>query len=186
MTEVQNRVLYVIVCAAGPAPQVDRLVALAQTRGWDVCLIATPAAVPFLDVPALEKQTGHPVKSHYRQPGEPRSNSTPRADAIIVAPATYNTINKWAAGTSDNYALGILAEAFGLHIPVVVLPFVNSALAAHFAFQRSVSELRKAGAQILMGQGTWQPHAPHTGGQHIDEFPWHLALDAAANAGVEG
>jgi hypothetical protein len=39
--------------------------------------------------------------------GEPRS---PKADAIIVAPATYNTISKWAAGVSDTYALGILAE----------------------------------------------------------------------------
>ena len=45
--------------------------------------------------------------------------------------ATYNTINKWANGISDNFALGILAEAVGLRIPVAVLPFVNSALASH-------------------------------------------------------
>lgn len=179
MTVRQGRVLYVIVCAAGAAPHVDRLVTLAQERGWDVCLIATPAAVAFLDVPALEEQTGHPVKSVYRQPSEPRSNSFPQADAIIVAPATYNTINKWAAGTSDNYALGVLAEAFGLGIPVVVLPFVNSALAAHFAFQRSVTDLRKAGARIIMGPGSWQPHEPHTGGQQLDTFPWAHALDEA-------
>ncbi|WP_462188076.1 flavoprotein [Frankia sp. CcWB2] len=152
---------------------------LIQTRGWDVCLITTPAAVAFINIPALEEQTGHPVKSVYRQPGEPRSNSFPQADTIIVAPATYNTINKWAAGTSDNYALGVLAEVFGLGIPVIVLPFVNSALAAHFAFQRSVTELRKAGAHILMGPGAWQPHEPHTGGQHLDTFPWGLALDEA-------
>jgi hypothetical protein len=44
-----------------------------------------------------------------------------------------------------NFALGILAEAVGLRIPVVVLPFVNSALAAHPAFQRSVTLLRDAG-----------------------------------------
>jgi hypothetical protein len=34
----------------------------------------------------------------------------PPADAIAVAPATYNTINKWAAGISDTLALGILCE----------------------------------------------------------------------------
>lgn len=64
--------------------------------------------------------------------------------AVIVAPATYNTINKWAAGASDNHALGVLAETFGLGIPVVVLPFVNSALAAHFAFTRRVADLAAA------------------------------------------
>src|SRR5262245_60089844 len=85
-------VLYVIVCAAGPATHVGRLVDLAHDRGWDVQLIATPAALDFLDIPALEAHTGRSVRSHYRKPGQPRS---PKADAIIVAPASYNTINKW-------------------------------------------------------------------------------------------
>lgn len=40
-----------------------------------------------------------------------RVRSLPHADVILVAPATYNTINKWALGVTDNYALGILAEA---------------------------------------------------------------------------
>ena len=82
-----------------------------------------PAALDFLDMQELEEQTGHPVRSEYRKPGNTASGrSLPKADAIIVAPATYNTINKWANGISDNFALGILAEAVGLHIPVVVLP----------------------------------------------------------------
>ncbi|SBW27080.1 Coenzyme A biosynthesis bifunctional protein coaBC [Candidatus Protofrankia californiensis] len=181
MTEKPNRVLYVVVCAAGTAPYVGRLVKLAQGRGWDVCLVATPAAVAFLDVPALAGQSGHPVKSVYRRPGESR-NSFPPADAVIVAPATYNTINKWAAGISDNYALGVLAEMLGLGVPVVVLPFVNTALAAHFAFRRSVTELTDAGVRVLMGPGSWQPHEPHTGGRQLDAFPWAFALDEAERA----
>jgi phosphopantothenoylcysteine synthetase/decarboxylase len=110
----QSRVLYVIVCGAGPAGEVGQLVELAQDGGWAVQIIATPSALAFIDIPKLEAQTGEPVRSEYRSPGEPKS---PRADAIIVAPATYNTINKWAHGISDTYALGILAEAPGLGIP---------------------------------------------------------------------
>lgn len=30
--------------------------------------------------------------------------SYPRADAIAVVPATFNTVNKWAAGFVDNLA----------------------------------------------------------------------------------
>ena len=132
-----------IACGAGPAGQVTRLISYARARGWDPYLIATPAALDFLDVQELESQTGHPVRSEYRKPGTAASGrSLPKADAIIVAPATYNTINKWANGISDNFALGILAEAVGLRIPVVVLPFVNSALASHPAFQRSLALLR--------------------------------------------
>jgi phosphopantothenoylcysteine synthetase/decarboxylase len=109
-----GRVLYVIVCGAVPAAEVGRLIAVAQDRGWTVQIIATPSALAFIDPPKLEVQTGRPVRSEYRTPGEPKS---PPADAIIVAPATYNTINKWATGISDTYALGILAEAPALASP---------------------------------------------------------------------
>jgi phosphopantothenoylcysteine synthetase/decarboxylase len=175
----ETRALYVIVCGAGPAGEVGRLVELAQDRGWTVQIIATPSALAFIDVPKLEAQTGRPVRSEYRSPGEPKS---PRADAIIVAPATYNTINKWANGISDTYALGILAEAPGLGIPVVVLPFVNSALAGRVPFKDSVDALRSEGARILLGPGEFEPHPPGSGGERISDFPWELALSRLAAA----
>lgn len=150
------------------------MVEQAQQRGWTVQIIATPAALDFIDLAALETRTGLPVRSEYRKPGEPRS---PKADAIIVAPATYNTINKWANGISDTYALGILAEAIGLRIPMVVLPFVNTALAERLPFQRAVHDLRAEGFRILLGPGQFEPHPPGTGESRINAFPWGLALD---------
>ncbi|GAA5047975.1 phosphopantothenoylcysteine synthetase/decarboxylase [Thermocatellispora tengchongensis] len=172
-----GKVLYIIVCAAGPAGDVGRLVTLAHDEGWTVQVIATPNATDFIDIPALEKQTGRPVRSQYRKPSEPKS---PRADAIIVAPATYNTINKFAQGIADTYALGLLSEAPGLGIPVVVLPFVNSALASRAPFRHSVESLRAEGIRILLGPGQFEPHAPSTGGDRTDAYPWSLTLKALA------
>jgi phosphopantothenoylcysteine synthetase/decarboxylase len=169
-----SRVLTHIVCGAGPASEAGQLVKLAQQRGWIVQVVATPAALAFLDLAALEAQTGSPVRSQYRKPGEPRSRP---ADAIIVAPATYNTINKWANGISDTYALGILAETTGLSIPIIVLPFINSALACRPPFQRSIKSLRSEEVHILLGEEGVQPHEPHTGGERIATYPWILALD---------
>ncbi|WP_223166644.1 flavoprotein [Nonomuraea sp. SYSU D8015] len=148
MTEARAKELYVVVCAADPAAEVSRLVAMAQEAGWIVQVVATPSALDFIDVPALERQTGRPVRSRYRKPSEPKP---PRADAIIVAPATYNTINKFAQGIADTYALGVLAEAPGLGIPVVVLPCVNDALAARTPYRRSVEDLRADGVRVLPG-----------------------------------
>jgi phosphopantothenoylcysteine synthetase/decarboxylase len=172
-------VLYVVVCGAGPASAVGRLIEQAHERGWDTHVIATPAALDFLDLDALEGQTGHPVRSEYAKPASGRGRSLPHAHAIVVAPATYNTINKWAVGISDTYALGILAEAPGLGIPLVVLPFVNAALAANPSFHRSVESLRSLGVRVLFGPGEWEPHQPGTGGSRIDSYPWHMALDRA-------
>jgi phosphopantothenoylcysteine synthetase/decarboxylase len=171
-----SRVLSVIVCGAGPATAISTLTKLALDRGWTVQVIATPAALDFFDPAVIESQTGNPVRSQYRKPGAPRSET---ADAIIVAPATYNTINKWAQGISDTYALGVLAETTGLGVPIVVLPFVNSALADRAPFRHSVEALRAEGVQILIGPGGVEPHPPHTGGDLIDSYPWHLGLDEA-------
>ncbi|WP_182881677.1 flavoprotein [Microbispora sp. H10949] len=168
-----GKVLYIIVCAAGPAGDVGKLVTMAQDDGWTVQIVATPNALDFIDVPALEKQTGRPIRSQYRKPGDPKP---PRADAIIVAPATYNTINKFAQGIADTYALGLLAEAPGLGIPVVVLPFVNSALAAREPFRRNVVQLRAEGIRVLLGSNQFEPHDPGEGSEHAAAFPWQLAL----------
>src|SRR5712692_5262590 len=171
-----GRVLPLIVCGAGPAADARKLIKLAQQRGWRAQVIATPTAMAFIDTAALEALTGSPVRSAYRSPGEPRSM---QADAVIVAPGTYNTISKCAQGISDTYALGILAEAVSLPIPVVMLPFVNSALASRHPFQRAVRQLRDEGVCVLLGPGEFEPHPPATGGQQLDAFPWQLALDEA-------
>ena len=171
-----SRVLAVVVCGAGPATAIGTLIGLAQDRGWTVQVIATPAALEFFDRTAIERLTGHPVRSQYAKPGAPRSLIP---DAVLVAPATYNTINKWALGISDTYALGVLAETTGLGVPTIVLPFVNSALARRSPFQRSVESLRAEGVHLLLGPGGFEPHAPRTGGDLIGSYPWHLGLDEA-------
>jgi hypothetical protein len=85
---VTERVLYLMITGAGPDKHVDVLIDLAQDTGWSVYCIASPAAVEhFLDLGALGKLTGHLVRTGHRKPGEP---NLPKADAVIVAPATYN------------------------------------------------------------------------------------------------
>ena len=161
-------VLYAVVCAAPPALQVRDLVERARADGWDVCVIGTPTAVRWLaaDLTSLESLTGHPVRSAYKLPGEP--DVLPPPDAILVAPATANTINKWGAGICDNLALGLICEAVGERIPLVALPFFNSAQAAHPAVPRNLAELRNSGVTILPG------------GSDAGQFDWAAGLDAVA------
>ncbi|MCX4907465.1 flavoprotein [Streptomyces sp. NBC_00878] len=162
--------LYVVVCACGIAGDVGKLINTVQERHWDVGVIATPQGLGFLDTETIEAQTGYPIRSAWRTPGEARP--LPPADAIVVAPATFNTVNKWAAGISDTLALGVLCEAYGLGIPTAVLPYVNSAQAAHPAYRRSLGQLREMGVLI----GGYVPHRPKAGGG-ADRFRWEEALE---------
>lgn len=171
-----ERVLYVVTCATPAARDIGKLVTLAQDADWTVCVIATPLATRFIDQPALDAQTGYPVRSDYKQPGTP--DVLPPATAIIVGGASFNTINKWAAGVSDNLALGLLTEGVGLGLPLVALPFLNAAQAAHPAFGRSVKELREAGVKVLLGDDGYEPHTPHQGSNNLPRYPWEKALPA--------
>ncbi|MEV7285601.1 flavoprotein [Streptomyces sp. NPDC093252] len=168
-----NPFLQIVVCAAGVAADVSRLITAAQERHWDVGVIATPQGLGFLDVAAVEARTGRPVRSAWRSPGEPRPTRT--ADAIAVAPASFNTVNKWAAGISDNLALGVLCEAPAMGIPVAVLPYLNSAQAAHPAYRQSLDRLREMGVLI----GSYEPHRPKAGGG-AHRYRWAEALELLA------
>ncbi|MFH8798501.1 flavoprotein [Streptomyces sp. NPDC017936] len=158
--------LYVVVCAAGVAADVGELITAAQRRDWHVGVIATPHAVNgFFDTAAVEARTGRPVRSAWRRPDDPRPFPDP--DAVVVAPATFNTVNKWAAGITDTLALGTLCEVSGLGIPVGVLPCVSDALAAHPAYRESLVRLRGMGVRF------GDPHR----GREDGAFGWERALD---------
>jgi phosphopantothenoylcysteine synthetase/decarboxylase len=135
-----GNVLYLIACAAPPASHLPPLIMAAQETGWDVCLIATPSALAWFDADELAELTGHPVRSDFRRPTE--AEIIPLGDAVLLVPGTFNTLNKWAAGINDTLALGLLNEALGREVPIVVLPWVNDALAAHPAYKRTLSTLQ--------------------------------------------
>ncbi|MEV8433738.1 flavoprotein [Streptomyces chartreusis] len=172
MTEQARKpFLYVVVCAAGIAADVSKLISAAQERDWETGVIATPVAMNgFFDTVAVEALTGRPIRSAWRTPAEPRPFPPP--DAVVVAPATFNTINKWAAGISDTLALGTLCEAYGLGVPIAVLPCVADALAAHPAYGDSLIRLRAMGVRF----GEPYTGEPGEGGGR-PEFGWERALD---------
>ena len=148
MTEIESRILYLMVCAAPPAQQTLHIVALLQNAGWDVCIIATPQARRWIDPVALEALTGHIVRTDYKLPGE--ADPFPKADAMLVIPATFNTINKWAQGIGDTLVASILCEVLGHGTPpVLAVPCLKMDLVRHPAFKRSISLLRECGVRVL-------------------------------------
>ncbi|MET8429410.1 flavoprotein [Nocardia sp. NPDC004860] len=145
---------------------------LAQADGWDVCVIASPDGSRFIDADMLEAKTGHPVRSQYKEPGTP--DLFPPADGMIVAPITSNSLAKWAAGISDTLPLGLLVEAVGKRMPVVAVPFANSALRSFPAISNAITNLSEWGVTVL----TRDQHSPGTGSGVLHLFPWETAWHA--------
>jgi phosphopantothenoylcysteine decarboxylase len=141
-----GRVLHLVVCAAPPAQAIHELVAMLVARGWEVHVIATPAAMDWIDAEKVAATSGNPVHWQARQPGDGRS--LPTADRVVVAPATFNTVNAWAAGINNTLAMGVVNGALGEGTPLAVSPYVKASLAAHPAFGGNLEVLRAAGVRL--------------------------------------
>ena len=164
-------------------------------------MVPTPDGAKFLDVAELKALTGHPVRVQFKNPDDP--DVLPPADAMVIAPATFNTINKLAHGISDTLALGLLNEAVGLGLPITAVPWPNAALARHPAFRRSVAELLDWGLTVILDPArlpdagdepafspgscsarTWRTFAPPWSNPYADR-PADIGAGAAPQESVE-
>jgi phosphopantothenoylcysteine decarboxylase len=165
------RCVYLVVSAAPPVLWIEELVVALAAKGWSVCVIATPTAASWIDLDALAATTGCLTQVHPRQPRE--QESLPRADAVVAAPMTFNSINKWAAGSSDTLALGLLNELLCTDVPIVAAPCVKAVLREHPAYADSVARLMSAGVSML------DPDAVKARGEPgLATFDWLQILSA--------
>ncbi|SCL29034.1 Flavoprotein [Micromonospora rhizosphaerae] len=178
--------LQIVVCGAGPAADVTQLLAAAKERAWTAAVTATPSARDFIDPQVIEAMTGYPARFTYQSSTSTR-RILPAADALVIAPATYNSVNKIALGIADNYAMTSVAELIGRRIPTVIVPFVNSALAARAPFRRAVADLRHEQVRVLLGaDDEWEPHPPGSGRDQQQAFPWEAAFGVAERLARNG
>jgi phosphopantothenoylcysteine decarboxylase / phosphopantothenate---cysteine ligase len=81
-----------------------------------------------------------------REPTEDPYAHLTRADLLVVAPLTANTLAKLAHGLADN----LLTEAALAHRgPVLVAPAMNPRMWSHGATQANVAALRALGAELV-------------------------------------
>lgn len=141
------RPLTLVVCGAPLASRAGDVAGTLVHGGWDVTVIGTPASASWLDADAVAAVAGSPVRFEYRSPSAPKARPDP--EAVVICPATFNTINKAALGASDTYALGAINEALGARLPFVVVPMVTNELWGHPSWQHSLDVLANAGVVFL-------------------------------------
>lgn len=153
----QRGVMYLISCATSSTPLIYDYVSAAQVAGWDVHVLLTPSARPFVDESRLTALSGHKVWSEFQRPGEP--DIWPPADVVVVFPASFNTLGKWAMGISDTFALSWLNHYTGLRKPIVAVPCfrTGSGLDTHPALARNLRLLRRYGIHVIYEPETYPP-----------------------------
>ena len=151
-----------VVTGAPLALRCADIAAALKQAGWSVQVVTTPAAAAWVDDATISTVSGQPAMSEHRDPTEAKRSEAP--DAVVIAPATFNTIAKAALGIADTYAHSQLCEALGSGLPIVMVPMVNNKLWGHPALASHLQTLIAAGVSFVDPQTGADSPAPVTSG----------------------
>jgi phosphopantothenoylcysteine synthetase/decarboxylase len=137
---------YLIVSGAATARRIPDLIGQLAPHVPNLLTVLTPNAHRIVSLRELAMVPGHRVvESYFDDAILPR----PPLGALLVAPCSFNTLNKLAAGIAESLALSITAEAIGRGTPVIVAISVNDPLWNHPRARQSATELRRWGVTVL-------------------------------------
>lgn len=122
-----------------------------RREGAEVVVFASKESLRYVAKEALAWTSLHPVVDEFTADAEHLSDSAP-FHAYLVAPATYNVINKMALGMADSVVTSTLASALGKmaqgQASVLVAPAMHGSM-HNSILTESFKKLRTLGVQII-------------------------------------
>jgi phosphopantothenoylcysteine decarboxylase / phosphopantothenate---cysteine ligase len=119
-------------------------------EGAIVDVIMTEAAQRFVGAATFQALTGRPVLTDMWQLPEDgvvgHVSLGQRADLVVLAPATANTLARLAAGLSDDL---LTTTVLATTAPILCAPAMNTHMYANPATQENIATLRRRGMTVL-------------------------------------
>lgn len=126
------------------------LTRLLVKSGAEVKVIMTPASTEFITPLTLSTLSKNPVLSEFTKDKTGQWNNHVElglwADALIIAPASANTIAKMANGLCDNLLLAVYLSA---RAPVFVAPAMDIDMLDHESTQSNLKKVASFGNHLL-------------------------------------
>lgn len=143
-THLEGRRIVLAVSGSIAAVKTVELARELIRHGAQVHAVMTGAAQAIVTPAALEFATGNPVVTRLTGQVEHVAllGDVPgRADLLLVAPATANTVGKMAYGIDDTPVTTCATVAFGNGVPVVVAPAMHDAMIHNPPVRRNIETL---------------------------------------------
>lgn len=155
MSKLAGKKIVLAVTGSIAAYKSALLVRLLVKEGAEVRVLMTRSASDFISALTLSTLSGNKVFSDLVDQKENSWNSHVElglwADVMLVAPASANTIAKFAGGICDNIITAVYLSA---RCPVVIAPAMDEDMWRHPATQSNITRLKSFGNQIIpVGEG---------------------------------
>ena len=124
-------------------------------NGAEVHVVMSKDAQAIVHPWALEFASGKPVTTQIDGGVQHVSlcgDVPDRADLLLIAPATANTVSKMAYGIDDTPVTTCATTALGGSMPVMVVPAMHGSMMAHKIVLENIEKLKKLGVRLLMSK----------------------------------
>lgn len=126
------------------------LVRLLKKQGHSVSVVMSKASTEFISPLTFQALSGNPVLTDTHENGLGNGmahiNLTREADALVITPATANTIAKISHGIADNLLTNLVAAR---RCPLAVAPAMNVEMWNNPANLRNIEQLRSDGITVF-------------------------------------
>lgn len=160
------------------------LVSMLVQQGHQVSVAMTHAATRFVGAATFEALSGGPVYldtwTAIDDAASQHVSFATRADIMIVAPCSMNSLAKFAHGFAGDALSLLVAAVDRSRVPVLLAPAMNAVMWSQPSTQRNLELLRADGFSIIEPSHGWQ--ACRTEGHGRMPGPEELA--AAVNAAL--
>ena len=147
---LRNKKIVLGVCGSIAAYKAAVLTRLLIKQGAEVKIILTAAASEFITPLTLATLSKNPVLIDFKKDDTGEWNNHVElglwADAVVIAPASANTIAKMAQGICDNL---LLATYLSARCPVFFAPAMDLDMYQHPATRKNLSDLSAYGNNII-------------------------------------
>jgi phosphopantothenoylcysteine decarboxylase/phosphopantothenate--cysteine ligase len=145
----------IVFCVTGSVAAVRAadIARLLMRHGAEVFAVMSEAATHIIHPDLLHWATGNPVVTKLTGAIEHvalAGNVALKADCILVAPATANTIGKIAAGIDDTPVTSTVTAGIGEKIPLIIVPAMHQSMYEHPIVQENIGKLNKYGVTFLL------------------------------------
>jgi len=121
-------------------------------HGAEVFAVMSQMAQKIVHPYFMEWATGNPVVTELTGKIEHValiSEYGEKADLVLVAPATANTISKIACGIDDTPVTSVVSTAFGSKIPIIVVPAMHESMYRHPVLIENIKKLESLGVDFV-------------------------------------
>ncbi len=151
-SELENRKIVLCITGSVAAVKSPEIARELMRHGAEVYPVMSAMAQKIIHPNLMEWATGNTAVTELTGKIEHvalAGDHTEKADLVLVAPATANTISKIALGIDDTPVTSVVSVAFGSKIPIIIVPAMHESMYKHPIVAENIEKLKSIGVEFV-------------------------------------